>query len=119
MGLDPNMWGPAAWHFIHAVALEFPNNPSDAKKLHYATFFNNLPHILPCQLCGVHLSENLRKMPPPLDSPKGMFQWTADLHNKVNRQIGKPEIDYLQAYAEFKKNAGVKVAKRRLFGRVR
>lgn len=117
MGLDPNTWGPAAWHFIHAVAIMFPIRPTEAQKQKYSTFFNSLSDILPCELCAEQFRKNLIALPPPLDNSKNMFKWSVDIHNRVNKENGKPIITYDQAYIEFKKNMGGKMVRRRLFRR--
>ena len=35
MGFSPLIWGRQAWHFIHMVALTYPNNPTEADKKNY------------------------------------------------------------------------------------
>ncbi len=105
MGLHPQIWGPSAWHFIHAVAMTYPKDASEAKKRAYQEFFSALPIILPCEICGSHLFEKIEKNPPPYTNSKEMFQWTVDLHNSVNKENGKPELTFDEALAEFRKNS--------------
>lgn len=105
MGYNPSVWGRQAWHFIHMVALSYPENPSDDDKKHYLGFLNSLQYALPCPICGEHFRENMEKYPPRLDSKREFFEWTVDLHNAVNRMNKKKVISYDQAIDELKKNS--------------
>jgi hypothetical protein len=65
------------------------------KKEAYIRFFEAMPDVLPCSMCGKHLKENLKLLPVDTDD---MFRWSIDLHNLVNSQLNKPEVPYEQAY---------------------
>ena len=100
MGLSPNVWGKEGWRFIHYVAVTY--HPS--KKEEYLQFFQNLPEILPCPVCGVHFKLNMEKHPPKMNDAKELFDWTVDMHNFVNQMNGKKQFTYKQAHDElFKK----------------
>ena len=49
--------------------------------------------MLPCAICREHYKQHLAKNPltPFLDSRKDLLKWTIDIHNKVNKKLGKPE----------------------------
>jgi hypothetical protein len=96
MGLNPKLWGKEGWRFIHFVAVTY--DPS--KKEAYLNFFQNLPKILPCPVCGEHFKENMAKMPPRMESNQTVFEWTVDMHNLVNKENGKKIYTYDQAYYE-------------------
>jgi hypothetical protein len=61
------------------------------KRQAYITFFESMPDILPCTMCGKHLKDNLKILPV---DPDNLFEWSVDLHNLVNTQLNKPEISY-------------------------
>ena len=103
--MNPVYWGPAAWHFIHALAAAYPINPAESDKEIYKAFFDVLPFVLPCPVCGKHLKENLQTIPIRLGSRQELFEWTVDLHNEVNKQKGKKTYNYEEALAEFKSNS--------------
>ena len=105
MGLSPNIWGSQTWHSIHAIAMSYPENPTDEQKKQYEDFFKTLPDVLPCAICGEHLRENYKKLPIQLGSPKELFNWTVALHNLVNEQTGKPTLTNEDAYTQFSKNS--------------
>ena len=96
MGLSPKLWGREGWRFIHFVAVTY--QPS--KKEDYLRFFENLPEILPCPICGQHFKENMQKMPPRMGSNKDLFEWSVDMHNLVNKENGKRTFTYDEAYDE-------------------
>ena len=96
MGLSPKLWGKEGWRFIHFVAITY--DPS--KKEEFFNFFQNLPKILPCPVCGKHFKENMAKMPPRWESNQTLFEWTIDMHNLVNKENGKKIYTYDQAYNE-------------------
>lgn len=104
MGLSPNTWGKQFWHSIHAIALAYPESPTDEQKMQYKDFFDRLPGILPCVFCGNALRENYKKLPIRLDSQRELTNWTIDLHNLVNRETGKKTLSYDEAIEQFKKN---------------
>jgi len=105
MGLNPNMWGSQGWHFIHAVALTFPNEPTEQDKENYNKFFYSLPDVLPCPSCGLNFAEKLEKTPPNLENQESLWRWTVDVHNEVNQKNDKPILSYDEAFSEFVKNS--------------
>lgn len=65
-----------------------------SQQLHYRMFFTSLVHVIPCDVCRKHLDANMKAIPIDdfLATKKDLFKWSVDLHNMVNRQLGKPEI---------------------------
>ena len=77
----------------------------ESKRMDYSRFYNALPGILPCGVCGRHLKEHLESMPieAALDTRQSLFRWTVDLHNAVNRHTGRtPEMTVDEAFAFWK-----------------
>lgn len=105
MGFVPKHWGPHVWSTIHILAMGAPEHIPDDTKIYYAQFFNNLPHLLPCAVCGEHLAQNLETMPvePHLQGRESLFAWTVDLHNVVNKQTGKADVSYDDAFNHWKR----------------
>lgn len=101
MGISPECWGPYMWGAIHLIALGAPDEIDTATKTAYAMFFQQLPYILPCATCARHLQENLANSPVEshLHGRETLFAWSVQLHNTVNRQLGKPEMPIAQARA--------------------
>ena len=99
------MWGRQAWHFIHFVALTYPEKPTEEDKKDYLNFFNSLQKTLPCPICAEHFKENMEKIPIKLEDRESLFKWTVDIHNEVNRKNSKKILSYDEAIQEINKNA--------------
>lgn len=93
MQFPPSVWGPFFWHTIHIVALGYPNSPTYTDKKSAKEFYESLAFLLPCAICKEHYKEHLAKNPltPFLDSKKDLLKWTINIHNLVNKKLGKPE----------------------------
>ena len=61
--MDPEIWGPNAWIFLHTITLNYPNNPTMYDKQNYKNFFVNLHSILPCDWCSKNYKHHLQKYP--------------------------------------------------------
>jgi len=54
------------------------------------TFFEGLHHLMTCEHCRISYEDFLKQF--PLASYKDdLFRWTIELHNEVNKKLGKPE----------------------------
>jgi hypothetical protein len=100
MGISPNIFGPYLWASIHLICLGAPKVLTEEQKKNYLDFFNKLPFVMPCTICGRHLFDNLSKYQPDVSSGStSLFKWSVDLHNLVNSQLGKKQMKYEDAQA--------------------
>jgi hypothetical protein len=76
------------------ACLSAGKNVTDEKAGALTQFFDSMPGVLPCRQCGKHLRENLQLLPFDREDP---FRWSVDIHNLVNSQLNKPEIEYDKA----------------------
>ena len=92
----PTLWGPKLWFFIHTLALNFPINPTFEEVKSYETFFVNLKYIIPCDKCRLHYTQRQEINPVSkyLTDPNTLFKYTIDLHNEVNKSLGKRVFSY-------------------------
>ena len=106
MGIQPKIFGPFMWATIHYICLAAPENLNDSQKSAYKHFFTVLPFVMPCQTCGVHLLENYKTLPidNSLSTKEDLFKWSVDLHNIVNKQLGKSEISVEDARIRWTRN---------------
>ena len=111
MGYSPKLWGSEGWHFIHFVALNYPEKPSEEDKNNYYKFLKSLEFTIPCEGCAYNFSEKLKKSPPNLNSRKEFFEWTVDVHNQVNKQNGKKILSYKEAYKKTFKKRDIEILK--------
>ena len=105
MQFPPSVWGPFFWHTIHIVALGYPANPNYTEKKCAKEFYESLAFLLPCAVCREHYKTHLEKYPltPSLDSKKDLLKWTIDVHNAVNKMLGKPEWTELEVVTYYER----------------
>lgn len=96
--MEPNIWGPGAWTFLHSITFQYPEVPSDVDKQKYYTFFNSLKNVLPCPICREHYTNNLEKLPLRLDNRNNLIEWLIDIHNEVNYLNNKKIYSYDEVY---------------------
>ena len=106
--LDPKIWGPHYWFFIHTVAMTYPIRPNAITKKKYYEFIQNLPLFIPVENMSGEFSKLLDKYPvtPYLDNRESLIRWTHFIHNKINQKLEKPQISlnefYVKYYEEYK-----------------
>lgn len=101
--MDPNIWGPGAWTFLHSVTLNYPKRPTYLDKQRYSQFFNDIQYILPCPICKQHYKLNLKENPIQLDSRDNLVRWLVLIHNKVNQKNNKRMWSLDEFYEKYKK----------------
>jgi hypothetical protein len=106
--LEPKVWGPHYWFFIHTVAMTYPNRPNAVTKKKYYELIQNLPLFIPVEHMAGEFSKLLDKYPvtPYLDNRESLIRWTHFIHNKINQKLEKPLITlnefYIKYYEEYK-----------------
>ena len=108
-GMLTTVWGPAMWHYIHAMSFNYPVNPSPNDKINYKKFVYNLRNVLPCKYCRINLTNNLKKKPLLLCNMKnrGTFsKYIYELHEVVNKMLNKTShltyCDVRERYEHFR-----------------
>ena len=106
--LDPTVWGPHYWFFLHTVALSYPHHPNAVTKKKYYEFIQNLPLFIPVETIGNNFEKLLDEYPVTayLDSRDSFVKWMHFIHNKINEKLEKPKITlnefYFRYYEEYK-----------------
>ena len=106
--LDPKIWGPHYWFFIHTVAMTYPIRPNAITKKKYYEFIQNLPLFIPVENMSGEFSKLIDKYPvtPYLDNRESLIRWTHFIHNKINQKLERPQISlnefYVKYYEEYK-----------------
>jgi hypothetical protein len=108
--MDKNIWGKHFWFTIHYAALGYPKDASTEDKKNYKNFYEIISKVLPCDYCSSHYEELLKEIPVDnfLDNRDKLFEWTVIIHNRVNRDLKKPEWELEDAKNFYVLNHGPK-----------
>lgn len=108
MVLDPKVWGPHYWFFLHTISMAYPLRPNSVTKKKYYEFIQNLPLFIPVENIAGEFSKLLDQYPitPYLDSRDSFIRWVWFIHNKINEKLEKNKISlnkfYELYYEEYK-----------------
>ena len=92
MIIDKATWGNGLWNFLHSSSYAAPTKRrSDS----LGSFFENLGSMIPCPDCQKHYDDFYLTRGPPTNS--NLSEWIVDLHNNVNKRIGKKTMTYKEA----------------------
>jgi hypothetical protein len=106
--LDPTVWGPHFWFFLHTLAISYPHHPNGVTKKKYYELIQNLPLFIPVESIGSDFIKILDEYPVTayLDNRESLIKWMHFIHNKINEKLEKPKISindfYLRYYEEYK-----------------
>ena len=106
--LDPKVWGPHYWFFLHTLAMTYPHHPNGVTKKKYYEFIQNLSLFLPVEDISTEFSKLIDKYPitPYLDNRDSFVRWMHFIHNKINEKLEKPQISlndfFVKYYDEYK-----------------
>jgi FAD-linked sulfhydryl oxidase len=106
--LDPKVWGPHYWFFLHTIAMTYPHHPNAVTKKKYYEFVQNIPLFIPIDTMASDFSKliDLYPVSPYLDNRESFIRWLWFIHNKINEKLEKPKITlnafYVKYYEEYK-----------------
>lgn len=100
--MKPSIWGRYFWIVIHFTALGYPEDPTQKDRDIYHSFYKNIGQVLPCPKCSRNYERHFQNLPIDLflDSRSLLFKWTVQLHNIVNKELGKRQwsIEFAESY---------------------
>ena len=104
--LDPKVWGPHYWFFLHTLAMTYPHHPNTITKKKYYELIQNLPLFLPVEEISSEFSKLIDKYPvsPYLDNRDSLVRWMHFIHNKINVKLEKPEITLNEFFVKYYNN---------------
>jgi len=113
--LDPSVWGPHYWFFLHTIAMTYPHHPNAVTKKKFYDFIQNLPIFIPVEEISKEFSRLIDKYPrtPYLDNRDSLVRWTHFIHNKINQKLEKPEVslqDFFVKYYNEYKSKNIKIS---------
>lgn len=96
--------GPGEWASLHRNAAYAKTKEEVAHVLWHILILKE--HFF-CLDCRAHFKENFDKFPPPThNNSDALFNWTVEMHNKVNRRNGKPEVSPMEAIKYYRASPG-------------
>ena len=91
-GFSTYIWGPCAWHFLHIITFNYPNNPTIQQQKDYYKFFKILGKVLPWKWCRINYVKNTKNTKLSLKifkNRKTLSQWLCNMHNLINDMLNK------------------------------
>lgn len=85
--------GRATWLFLHTLAAQYPENPTRQQRKDAKTLMDVLTRMYPCGECARHFKQVVAANPPQVVSKKEFSRWMCEVHNVVNRSLGKPAFN--------------------------
>ena len=93
-GVGPAVWGPYFWTTMHIVSLGVSTKPSAEEQEGIRKFYESLQIVIPCPVCKNHYGEAIKAIPLRTESRDALVEWVYDIHNRVNEQLGKPQMSW-------------------------
>jgi hypothetical protein len=91
----PRCWGPLQWRTLHQLLRGYPNAPTPAHETALREYTAALATLLPCSICATHWAS----LAPTVATTSRLaaMKWGVDVHNTVNKRLGKPLLSYAEA----------------------
>ena len=109
------------WKILHVITLNIPLVPTAIESQQYFNLFRSLCTTLPCRFCRDHFCRIVNKKKSRNQLQRSMFfhrksdrpgdvrirvaLWLVDLHNAVNKRLGKTSTkreEWLTKYANLR-----------------
>lgn len=104
--ITPKEWGPIWWEFINVYVNQYPEVPNTAEQEMMFWFLSNLSTTLPCEKCREHYAELIankkQKLQNAVRNRVELWKFVVDIHNEINKRLGKPIQSYDKAYHNLK-----------------
>jgi len=117
--LSKEKLGHRTWEILHSIAADYPLKPTSRDKEEVVLFLKSLSKLYPCNLCGAHFRQMLKKHPIQNKSRKSFSKYLCKLHNEVNLRLKKElfNCDSIVRFYRNKNNDGIKLP-RAYLGRI-
>ena len=92
--MNPKIWGPHAWIFLHSIAYGYPENPTKNEQVNAKKFFESLGYMLPCKTCSTLYIKDIKKIDSidnAVKNKNNLIKWVNQMHNKVNENLNKKQ----------------------------
>eukprot|EP01023_Acetabularia_acetabulum_P066250 TRINITY_DN8913_c0_g1_i1.p2 TRINITY_DN8913_c0_g1~~TRINITY_DN8913_c0_g1_i1.p2 ORF type:complete len:193 (-),score=22.73 TRINITY_DN8913_c0_g1_i1:78-656(-) len=82
--------GRSTWTFLHTLAAQYPQQPTKQQQRDTQQLIQCMTRMYPCADCAHHFQKIVKENPPRVCNGRELRQWTCEVHNTVNRSLGKP-----------------------------
>ena len=107
--MNPKIWGPPGWIFLHSIAYGYPNDPTPDEKKAAINFFNSLGHMLPCKTCSELYKKDLvlfkktNELKKAVENKTNLIKFINLIHNRVSESLNKKQYSDVE-YDNYYKN---------------
>lgn len=103
--IDPKLWGPSLWTFLHYLSLAYPENPTIDEQEEVFNFLASMQKIIPCEKCRKNFLKHLDSMEVEvLTTRENFVRWLYNIHNLVNADNGKRNFSYDEFIKKYSTN---------------
>ena len=108
--LNPNVWGPHYWFFLHTIAMRYPIHPNSTTQKKYYELIQNFPLFIPDDNIAKDFIQCIEEKPIQayLDTRDSFIAWVNYIHNRINVKLEKDEVSledfYVQYFNQYKEN---------------
>ncbi len=112
-------WGPLLWLILHTLAEKAGRQDSLITRgdeiRAWPLFLKTIQPMIPCPFCRLHFEDYVQKH--PFNLPMDYYEWKTyipkyfyDLHEDVNKRLGKPSFPFADLSTTYKDVGKVKTA---------
>lgn len=104
--MNPTIWGPPTWIFLHTSTFSYPDTPNNEEKKQMSNLIFSLPSVLSCISCREQSKKHLAILPLTeeiLSDKSKLIRWMIDFHNLVNVSTGKRKYSYKEVINIYQK----------------
>ena len=109
--MNPEIWGPRAWFFLHTVALNYPDKPTNEDINDTKLFIKYFGKVIPCDKCKLNFKKHIIELPltdKVLKDKKTFIKWMVEMHNKVNIINNKKKVTVKKHLINYNKHYNLK-----------
>jgi hypothetical protein len=104
--LGRSIWGPKAWHLLHAFSIGMNKPIKKEEQKCYFLFYKTFAELIPCAVCKIHYIDyfyHIYTIEEKEINRESIKRYVYELHNIVNEELGKETVSFQKAMALHKK----------------
>jgi len=87
--MDPEVWGPSLWNWLHDMAKRWDNVPCTTDTEAMVDLFVALQYVLPCYTCREHYAAMVKQYIPHIMASTSLQMIVYNMHDQVNQRLHK------------------------------